>query len=130
MKYKILIILFGISLISSIILSVVSTPAVCIPNSGCDIIQTSPYNSIFGIKNSYFGIIIFSFLIVLTFLHIKNPSKNKKIIIHMSIILGSIVSLYFLYLQKFVLEVFCKYCLIVDISILICFLVMIFKWKE
>jgi len=130
LKYKILLVLFGISLVVSIYLSIIPTPIVCNNNAGCDIVQTSSYNYMFGIKNSYFGVPIFAFLIVLTLLHMKTPTKNTKLLIHLAVILGSLFSLYFLYIQKFILRAYCTYCLIADICVLISLGIIIWKWKE
>lgn len=130
LKYKILILLFGISLLSSLILSLIPIPVVCDPGVGCDVVQTSIYNNTFGIKNSYYGVAIFFLLILLTFSHIQKPSKTKKMLIHSAVILGSIVALYFIYLQVFVLQAFCKYCMIVDISTLLSLALVLWKWKE
>ena len=129
-KYKILLVLFGISLISSLVLSLIPVPVVCDPGVGCDVVQTSSYNQTFGIKNSYYGVVVFLFLIFLTIFQIKNPAKNKKLLIHSAVIVGSLISLYFLYLQKFTLQAYCKYCLIIDISILISLGIIIWKWRE
>lgn len=129
-KYKILLILFGISLIGSIVLSLIPVPVVCDPGVGCDAVQTSSYNQTFGIKNSYYGVVVFIFLIFLTLSHIKNPTKNKRLLIHSAVVIGSLISLYFLYLQKFTLQAYCTYCLVVDISILIAFGIIIWKWRE
>ena len=130
LKYKILLVLFGISLVVSIYLSIIPTPIVCNNNAGCDVVQTSSYNYTCGIKNSYFGSAIFLLLIFLIFLHIKKPTKNTKLLIHSAIILGSLISLYFIYIQKFVLQAYCTHCLIVDICVLISLGIIIWKWKE
>jgi uncharacterized membrane protein len=128
-KYKILLALFGISLISSLILSLIPTPIVCSAEVGCDIVQTSSYNQTLGLKNSYYGLVIFTFLVFLTLSHIKKPTKNKKMLIHLAIIVSSLVALYFLYIQKFVLQAFCKYCCVTDVSVLLSLVVMIWKWE-
>ena len=130
MKYKLLTILFVIALISSIILSLNAAPAFCRPGEGCDIVQTSQYASTFGIKNSYYGVFIFTFLTLISLWHIKIPGKRKKFIIHSAIIIGSIISLYFIYLQKFVLNAWCKYCLVVDISLILALFLIIFIWEK
>ena len=59
----------------------------------------------------------------------KKYSKNLEKIINLSIILGSIMALWFIYLQKFVLEAWCRYCLVVDVAMFIALAVIIF-WKR
>jgi len=119
MKYKIFLMVFIISLISSIILYSNSIKEICNPGESCDVVNNSVYGSTFGIKNSFYGIFIFSFMIAVTLFHIKNPNKLTRRIIYTGVILGSIVALYFLYLQFFVIKAFCNLCLIVDFSLLI-----------
>lgn len=120
--------IFILCLLSSIILSIGDVPAFCDVTEGCNTVQHSTYAYFLGIKDSVYGVFIFSFLTLLSALQIKNPTKGKEKIISYSIIFGSIIALYFLYLQIYVLEAYCKYCLIVDISLLVG-LVLLF-WKR
>jgi len=116
-KYKILLVLFVVCLVGSLILAVTPTPPIC--TKGCDVVQTSKYAYTLGIKNNFYGVIIFAILVWLTSAQIKKQTHKKKKIIMYTTIIGSIIALYFLYLQEFVLHSYCKYCLVVDISILI-----------
>ena len=130
-KYEILLVLAIISLLSSLILSFTPTPESCDINGGdCGPVYSSPYNYTFGIKNSYFGVVIFLFLSLLIYYQIKKPNNTKRNIIHITVIFGSIVALSFLYIQQFVLNAYCKYCVIVNISMLLSLLVIIFNWKR
>ncbi len=128
-KYYILIFLFGISFISSLIISLTPTSIICDPGKGCDVVQNSHYAYTFGIKNSHYGVAIFTFLIGLTWLQIKNPALIKKRIINLGIITGSLISLWFIYLQAFVLNAWCKYCLVSDISLILA-LALIIIWRD
>jgi len=58
------------------------------------------------------------------------PEKYKKIIIHSGIFIGTIIAVYFLYIQQFVLQEYCKYCIVIDFSLLIAFIIAIFTWKN
>lgn len=130
--YSILLILFLISLGSSLVISTQPISAYCDPGSGCDIVQHSSYASTFGIKNSHFGIIGFSLLSIITYLQIKSPSKQKKQFIYLGILISSLIAIYFIYLQEFVLNAYCKYCMVVDISMLLALGIIIYdvKWKK
>lgn len=129
MKYKALFIIFGICLISSLILALTPTPLIC--SEGCDIVQTSKYAYTLGIKNSGIGVVIFAILIILVLLY-KAEEKHKKLrhTIHTGLIIGSVIALYFIYLQIYVLKSYCKYCLIVDIGLLIGLAIAIWKWED
>jgi uncharacterized membrane protein len=129
MKYKSLLVLFFLALISSVLISIPAINGSCTQNT-CGEVQKSEYSKFLGIKDSYYGIIIFSVLVLLTISNIRNPHKYKKHIIHSGIIVGALIATYFLYLQKFVIGEYCKFCLIVDISLLIAFGIAIFTWKK
>jgi len=129
MKYKIIFILFVISLISSIALFFISDSKICSSEKGCDIVQNSAYAETFGIKNYTIGIVIFSFMSLITFSHLSRPKRYKSMAIKTGIFIGSIIAVYFLYLQHFVLHTYCKYCLAINFSLLFS-LSIIFIWRE
>ena len=129
-KYLLLLILTILSLISSIILSFVPIEQACGGvQTSCYAIQTSNYEKTLGINNAYFGLIAFSALIILILSHAKKPLKLKKNLINLGVVLGSLFAVYFLYLQFFVLKSFCKYCMVIDLGIILSLGIIIF-WKE
>ncbi len=130
MKNKILLIIFIISLISSIILiSVNNGNTFCGvgQKSDCNAVQNSKYAYLFGISNSLYGVIIFSLLSLTTISQIIRPKKNKQLLIDASAISGFIIALYFIYLQSFVIKEFCKYCMVIDVAMIIAFFLVIPK---
>lgn len=122
-KYKLILLILLLSLTSSILLSFVPLSILCTPLEGCNAVQTSSYAQTLGIHNSDIGIIIFAFMSIIAFSHIRKPKNNKKILIHVGIFIGTLVSLYFFYLQEFVIHAWCKYCLVVDIGMLVAFVI-------
>jgi uncharacterized membrane protein len=129
-KYHILLALFLLALLASAVLSFATTSQVCTFKIGCDVVQNSSYSYTFGIKNSYFGVVIFLFLTCLTYSQIKNPSDTKRNWIHCWTILGSMGALYLLYIQQFVLHAYCEYCLVVDFSTLAALITILILWKK
>lgn len=130
MKYKIFLVLFVLSLISAIVLSTHASSVICAPGQGCDTVNNSSYGSTLGVKNSVYGIFIFSFMILLTLFHIMNPNEHTRRIIHASVIIGSAIALYFLYLQFVVIKAICDFCLVVDLGLLVAFGFMIWLWDH
>ena len=130
MKYKIFLLIFVLSLISSTILTSDSSAGICKLGNGCDTVNSSAYGSTFGIKNSVYGIFIFSFMIFLILFHIKKQSRHTRNIIHLAIIVGSSIAIYFLYLQVFIIKAFCKLCLLVDFGLLAALFLMFYLWKH
>ncbi|HUW43769.1 MAG TPA: vitamin K epoxide reductase family protein [Bacillota bacterium] len=130
-KYQILLVLFLISLAVSLILAITPTEDLCtIEGKGCDAVQSSKYVETFGIKNDYYGIVVFLFLTILTFLQIKKNIKIRRFLINAGVIISSIFALYFIYIQQFIIKAWCTYCLIVDISTLMALIIVISSWKK
>ena len=130
MKYKIFLFIFVVALISSIALTLDSSTGVCTLGGNCDTVNSSPYGSILGIKNSIYGIFIFSLMILLTGFHMRRPNRQTRKIIHAAVIFGSMIALYFLYLQFFIIRTFCTYCLIVDFSLIIALIFLFYLWRH
>lgn len=129
--YLILSVLFLISLISSSILAFFPIDSVCSSTSGCAVVYKSGYSSLlFGIDNSRLGFIAFLVVLVITISHIFYPKKEKDFIIKIAIIFSSIIAIYFIYLQTFVIGAFCKYCMVVDISSILSLIVLFFTNKK
>jgi len=130
MKYKIFLLVFVIGLISSVVLYSNSLTGICDPGKGCDVVNSSVYGKTFGISNSLYGIFIFSFMIILTFFHMRKPNNHTRRAIHIAIILGSAIAIYFLYLQLFIIKAICNFCLLVDVSLLVSLGFMFYLWEH
>jgi len=130
MKYKIFLLVFVIGLISSVVLYSNSLTGICDPGKGCDVVNSSIYGKTLGISNSMYGIFIFSFMILLTFFHMKKPNAHTRKIIHLAVIVGSLVAIYFLYLQIFIIKAYCSFCILIDASLLISLGFLIYLWEH
>jgi uncharacterized membrane protein len=129
-KYIFLAILLLISLISSIIISLQPVSEYCDAGEGCDIVQHSIYAKIFGIKSSHFGVIAFSILLITTLLQLKKPTKKKKQFIQLGIAISAIIAIHFIYIQAFILNTYCTYCMVVDISMILALIILLTTWKK
>ena len=118
------------SLASSLLLSFAPQETICNLNEGCSVVQNSSYSYTFGIKNSHYGILIFTILSIITFSQIKKNNKLKEQIIHASILIGALIAMYFIYIQAFVLNAWCKYCMVVDISLIFALIILGFTYKK
>lgn len=121
---------------ASIILSFVPLEKACGDSitgqpGSCTIVQTSKYESTFGIKNAHLGLVAFPILFILAILELKKSKKYQKKILGLGMIIGSAFAIYFLYIQFFILKAICKYCLVVDTAILLsAILVLFFEEKK
>ncbi|HLA22984.1 MAG TPA: vitamin K epoxide reductase family protein [Candidatus Nanoarchaeia archaeon] len=133
-KYKVLLILFIISLGSSLILvfnDLKPLPLICDVTEGCYIVKNSTYNSLlFGIPNEYLGLIFFSVMTLTALSHMYKPRKIKENAITGGVLISFLFALYSLYLQEFIIGAYCRYCTLMDISIVLSLLVLILFWKK
>ena len=122
-KYILVSILLLIALASSVILAFEPLSVVCNAEQGCALVQNSVYAQTFGIKNSLYGVGIFSVLLLLALLQIFKHSGKMERLLKFSLIVGSAVAAYFLFLQIFILKAYCKYCIVVDLAIILALVV-------
>jgi uncharacterized membrane protein len=102
-------------------------PVPCFVVSGCDIVQNSSYAKLFGVPLALFGVVYYIALVIST-AYILLKINTKKIYFNLwflFIVFGFLFSLYLLYLQAFVIEAFCSWCLISFAEMLIIFTVSI-----
>lgn len=116
--------IFLISLISSIVLALVPIEQACgIDQEGCYKVQTSEYEKTLGINNGYWGIVAFTVLSILAIMLLKNPNGKKRFrtrfLLNFGVFVSFIFSIYFLYLQIFAINAFCKYCVAIDAGAII-----------
>lgn len=124
-KYTTLSLLFMLFLICSLVLSLQEVPPIC--NSGCDLVQTSVYATTFGIKNSIYAIPLFALLFALALTQIHNKNNFIRKIITTATFIGTLIALYFIYLQTFILNAYCTYCLIIDLGLIIALIISLQK---
>ena len=130
MKYKIFLLIFLIGLVSSIVLYSNSLTGICDPGKGCDVVNSSTYGKTFGVSNSLYGIFVFSFMILLTLFHMRQPNRHTRWILHLAIIVGSLIAIYFLYLQLFVIKAICNFCILIDVGLLVSLGFMFYLWEH
>ena len=83
----------------------------CYLLAGCDVVTTSKYSIIFGVPLAYIGLLYYLILFVLGILYIDTNKEILTNYIFFLVSLGSVSSLYFTYLQFFVIGSLCVYCL-------------------
>ncbi len=84
---------------------------VCSVVHGCNEVLQSEYSVIFGIPLAVTGVVYYSLVVILAvaFLDGRNPLFLKLSTALVS--MGFLASLWFIYLQAFVIHAFCLYCL-------------------
>lgn len=80
--------------------------------SGCNIVAASQYSSIFGIPLSEFGVLFYGVLFLLAALELVIFDRLLRRILQVAALIGILSSLYFTFLQIFVINAFCIYCFV------------------
>ncbi len=113
-------------------------PIGCFVESGifshCDSVLRSEYSTIYNIPISIFGVIFYLLMFIISiFLFLDKKififKKDIKIIIIIMEFFASLFSLYYLYIQFFVLEAACPYCFTSAIATFLMFGISIFLKK-
>lgn len=130
LKYILVFILISVALISSAILSFEPLSEICNVEEGCDLVQNSIYAETFGIKNSVYGVFIFSALLIVIAAQILKPTEKRECLLKLTLLFGSVIAIYFLIIQTFVLNAYCKYCLVADFSVIFATITIFFLKKE
>lgn len=88
------------------------TPLLCnIQNlSGCNIVANSQYSHIFGISLSEYGVMFYALLFVLAALELVLFDRFLRRVIQVLSFMGFIGSLYFAFVQVFLIRAICIYC--------------------
>ena len=83
----------------------------CALLNGCETVLTSKYSEVFGVPIALFGALFYSAVFLFSLAYLK--TKNNKIIIVFLVLtaLAFLMSLFFVYLQFFVIKAVCEYCL-------------------
>jgi uncharacterized membrane protein len=78
---------------------------------GCDVVAASPYSRIAGVPLALFGVFFYLTAAGFGAWGLITPSRISLQLLLVVTALGFALSLYFLYLQAFVIRAFCEYCL-------------------
>lgn len=83
----------------------------CGATGGCNIVTTSEYSQIFGIPTALFGSIYYFVIATLSLAYLQNKQKIVVNILTYLPITGFIMSAWFVYLQLYVINAICIYCM-------------------
>jgi len=125
-----------IGLIDSIYLyfiKITSTPIACFQGStGCEVVNSSRYASIYGIPNGLIGLIGYTAILVLIIISKVNPSLLSKIryLLFGFSLIGFLFSIYLIFVSIFILKAECPFCILSAIVMTSIFIISIFELKE
>jgi uncharacterized membrane protein len=91
--------------------------------SGCNVVAESPYSHLFGISLSELGMVFYGLLFFIAAVELALYRPILRRLLQIVATLGVLFSLYFTYLQAFVIHALCMYCLmsaLISLLIVLC----------
>jgi uncharacterized membrane protein len=83
----------------------------CSVVSGCETVLTSSYSTIFGVPVALGGAIYYFLILISVFIYFESKNNTPLKWSLLLTIPGMIMSLWFVYVQVFILQSYCIYCL-------------------
>jgi len=102
----------------------------CFLVEGCDLVLTSQYSEFLGIPVALFGLIYYLFIFLgFLYYNFRGGEKLSKILLF-STFAGILASLWFVYLQAFVIKAYCSYCLVSALTSILLFILAMYVLKR
>lgn len=103
----------------------------CAIFEGCNTVAKSPYSHVFGTPLSYFGLIFYLYMVGVAALLAYDPrGKGMRLAALLYGAVGVGYSIYFEYLQVFVIHAICIYCLLSAILTLLLFITALVHFRK
>lgn len=102
----------------------------CYIVQGCETVTTSSYSKIFAIPVSLIGSMHYLGLIVLSLFYIDKKKSWTLPVLFVGTSVGFIMSLWFLYVQLFIIKELCMYCLISGFTSSVLFLISLWLYMK
>jgi len=102
----------------------------CTIIKGCDVVTTSAYSSILGIPVAYLGTLYYLSILFLAIVYIDKKNPMALALASRLTIAGLLASAWFVYLQLFILNAICVYCMGSALSSTILFVTGVWYMKK
>jgi len=83
---------------------------------GCEVVTTSSYSEIYGIPVALLGVVYYLFIFLFTLWYKDSENELYLQFFPWISVLGLLASLWFVYLQMFVIRAICQYCMLSAIT--------------
>ncbi len=97
----------------------------CLSGASCDSVRESSYSSILGVPISPVGIVGYFMIFILTVSTISN--RTKWLLLYIISLAGFVFSIYLTYIEFFVINAICSYCVISAIIMTCIFIIVLIK---
>ncbi|MCB9453659.1 MAG: vitamin K epoxide reductase family protein [Anaerolineaceae bacterium] len=113
---------------------ITDTSAICVESStfNCDLVQSSIYSEIMGIKIAYLGVVTYLLLGVLLLVEDRIPLLHEygPVLIFGITLFGFLYSVWLVYVQAFRLEAFCPWCLGQELAMTLLFIISSLRLRQ
>lgn len=101
-----------------------NTPLICNVESlsDCNIVAASQYSRLFGIPIAEFGVVFYGILFVLAAIELALFNRFLRRILQAVSLVGVVVSIYFSFVEVFVINALCIYCIVSSLITLLIFI--------
>lgn len=100
---------------------------------GCELVTTSVYSTVLGIPVALLGVIFYLSVLAFALMLLRSWSKKSLISLLTISSIGFLVSICFVYIQAFILNAFCFYCLIsasLSTTLFVLSIIMMVQYKK
>lgn len=98
-------------------------PLMCFVVNGCDKVTNSSYAAFYGVPLAYIGAAYYTTLLILGLWHMRSRERRAPLMILSALTgAGFAASAWFVYLQFFVIEAICMYCMISAVTATLLFI--------
>ncbi|OGC46755.1 MAG: hypothetical protein A3A94_01950 [Candidatus Portnoybacteria bacterium RIFCSPLOWO2_01_FULL_43_11] len=101
----------------------------CYIFEGCDKVTTSKYSEVFGLPVAMFGAIYYLLIVLTAIFYFDAKNKTALNILKIFPSAGFLASIWFVYVQLFVIEAICFYCMISAVTSTALFILSLFLIK-
>jgi len=90
------------------------TPLICGPGmlEGCNAVAQSPYSKLFGIPLGVYGVLFYSLVLIVSAAMLFFKQQALSFYLLIITFVGGVASVVFLFIQFFLIQALCIYCLI------------------
>ncbi|HYO42600.1 MAG TPA: vitamin K epoxide reductase family protein [Candidatus Limnocylindrales bacterium] len=101
------------------VVRVIGEDAVCGPSRGCETVASSEYSEIFGIPVAFLGLAFSLVLVVLAATWWRRADRRVLLAAYALLLLGTLFVAYLTYLELFVIEAICVWCVAFAITVVV-----------
>lgn len=106
------------------------SPLTCYFFGGCEKVNASPYSLIFGVPLSLYGSLFYLAVVLSAVAYLQKKQVIVAKLLMGLTTAGFLMSMYFFYLQAFVIGAYCFYCVVSIFTSSTNFILMLVAWKK